>query len=297
MYTLRTGVCTTDFENQKLYTADKLFARIRELGFGAVQFAFSSISETDFTPNGQIEIPKEIPYVAVVAADRAAAKYDLPIEVVNGTFNMAHPDAAVRAEGLRRFTILVEASAVLGAKYISLCSGSRNVEQLWTWSSENGTDEAWADMYETMLRAVEMAEKAGITLAIESEAANIIDTPENARRLMDAIGSKHLKMILDCANLFHRGMAHPENVQIVLANAFEKYGKDIVIAHGKDIRAGDGIDFCSTGLGIVDFAYTARQLRAVGYTGDMFLHGIYDEADMPRAREYWESQRDNAQKE
>lgn len=291
MYTLRTGVCTTDFENKTIYTADALFARIRELGFGAVQFAFSSIAETEYTPNGQIEMPKEIPYAAVVAADRAAAKYDLPIEVVNGTFNMAHPDASVRVEGLRRFEILLEASADLGAKYISLCSGSRNVEHLWTWSCENDTDEAWADMYETMAAAVEMAEKAGITLAIESEAANIIDTPENARRLMDAIGSPNLKMILDCANLFHRGVAHTENVHMVLENAFKQYGKDIVIVHGKDIREGDGIDFCGTGLGIIDFAYTAELLKAAGYTGDMFLHGIYEENDMVRAREYWEERR------
>lgn len=291
MYTLRTGVCTTDFENQKLYTANELFARIHALGFGAVQFAFSSIAETNYTPNGKIEIPEQIPNVAIVAADRAAAKYDLPIEVVNGTFNMAHPDPAIRAEGLRRFAILVEATTALGAKYISLCSGSRNPDHLWTWSAENSKADAWDSMYETMVRAVELAEKAGLTLAIESEAANIIDTPENARRLLDAIGSNHLKMILDCANLFHRGMAHPENVHVVLANAFEKFGKDIVIAHGKDIREGDGIDFCGTGLGIVDFAYTAQQLRAVGYTGDMFLHGIYDENDMVRAREYWESKR------
>lgn len=291
MYKLRTGVCTTDFENRPLYTADALFSRIRELGFGALQFAFSSISETNFAPSGQIEIPKQIPYIAVVAADRAAGKYDLPIEVVNGTFNMAHPDPAVRAEGLRRFAILTEASAALGAKYISLCSGSRNPDHLWTWSVDNDTAEAWDNMYETMEKAVELAEKAGLTLAIESEAANVIDTPENARRLLDAIGSNHLKMILDCANLFHRGTAHRENVQIVLANAFEKFGDDIVIAHGKDIREGDGIDFCGTGLGIVDFAYTATMLETVGYTGDMFLHGIYEESDMVRAREYWESKR------
>lgn len=292
MYTLRTGVCTTDFENQTLYSADTLFQCIRELGFGVVQFAFSSISETNFIPTGLIEIPEYIPYTAVIAADRATAKYQLPIEVVNGTFNMAHPDASVRAEGLRRFSILVEASAALGAKYISLCSGSRNPDHLWTWSPENDTPQAWSDMYETMCKAVEMAEKANLTLAIESEAANIIDTPENARKLMDTIGSSHLKMILDCANLFHRGMAHPENVQFVLTNTFELFGKDIVIAHGKDILEGDGIDFCATGLGIVQFDYTAQLLKSVGYAGDMFLHGIYAENDMVRAREYWESMRD-----
>jgi sugar phosphate isomerase/epimerase len=134
---------------------------------------------------------------------------------------------------------------------------------------------------------VELAEKRNITLAIESEASNIIDTPENARWVMDEIGSDYLKMILDCANLFHKGTAHPENVQAVIGHAFDLFGKDIVIAHGKDIREGDGIEFCGTGLGIVDFGFTADKLRQAGYKGDMFLHGIYDENDMPRARAYW----------
>lgn len=290
MITQRTGVCTTDFEhaNTPLYTADTLFARMGELGFGAVQFAFSSISETDFVPNGQIEIPAEIPYRAVVAADRAANRHGLPIEVVNGTFNMAHPDAAVRAEGLRRFSILTKASAALGAKYISLCSGSRNPDHLWTWSPNNDDRDAWDDMFDTISHAVELAERENITLAIESEAANIIDTPENARKIMDQIGSSHLKMILDCANLFHPGQAHPENVHDVLAHAFAVFGDDIVIAHGKDIRQSDRIDFCGTGLGIVDFAYVANALRKLQYAGDMFLHGIYAEDDMVRAREHWE---------
>lgn len=286
----RTGVCTTDFEhtNMPLYSAETLFARVQELGLGVVQFAFSSIAESEFTPSGQIEIPEYIPYTAVVAADRAANRYGLPIEVVNGTFNMAHPDASVREEGLRRFDILTKASAALGAKYISLCSGSRNADHLWSWSAENDSKEAWDDMYSTIARAVEMAERENIVLAIESEAANIIDTPENARKIMDTIGSPNLKMILDCANLFHRGMAHPENVHHVLEHAFELLGNDIVIAHGKDIREGDSIDFCGTGRGIVDFAYVAGELRKLGYTGDMFLHGIYEEDDMVRAREHWE---------
>jgi len=287
---MRTGVCTTDFEHagEPLRRADTLFGVIRDFGFSCVQFAFSSIAETGFVPTGEIEIPAVIPYAAVVEADRAAARHGLPIEVINGTFNMAHPDGTVREEGLRRFAILTEAAEALGAKYISLCSGSRNAAHLWTWSPDNDTPEAWDAMADTIKRAVSMAEARGIVLAIESEAANVIDTPENARRIMDEVGSSNLKMILDCANLFHRGTAYPENVRETIGHAFDLFGDDIVIAHGKDIRAGDGIDFCGTGLGIVDFTYTADKLREVSYTGDMFLHGIYDEADMPRAIAHWQ---------
>lgn len=285
------GVCSTDFESEAHapYTAEVLFAKMKEYGFKAVQFAFSSIAETAFTPNGQIEIPAEIPAAAIRAVAENAAKYDIPVEVINGTFNMAHPDEEIRKEGLARLALLADAAQALGVKFISLCSGTFNRDHLWSYSPGNETDSAWNAMYGTMERAVETAEKHGIILAIESEASNVISTPERARRLMDAVGSDKLKMILDCANLFHAGEAHPENVKDVITRAFEVYGHDIVIAHGKDIREGDGIDFCGTGDGIVDFALTAVLLKQYCYAGDMFLHGIYAKEDMVKAREHWEN--------
>ena len=288
---MRTGICTTDFEKSGTApgSAEHLFLAIHELGLSCVQFAFSSVAECEFTPTGQIEIPAHIPSGAIRSVQKYAAEYSVSIEVINGTFNMAHPDKTVRAEGLRRFALLADAAEELGAKYISLCSGTRNPRHLWTFSPENGTKDAWNDMEDTVKRAVELAEKKNIVLVIESEASNIIDTPEKARKIMDTVGSEYIKMILDCANLFHRGQAKPENVRPIIDHAFEVFGKDIAVAHGKDIRAGDGIDFCGTGLGIVDFAYTASLLRKYGFRGDMFLHGIYDVSDMPRAVAHWEA--------
>ena len=289
------GVCSTDFESDTHapYTAAVLFAKMKERGFEAVQFAFSSIAETDFTPSGQIEIPAVIPSDAIRAVLENAEAYGIPVRVINGTFNMAHPDRAVREEGIRRFDVLCSAAKELGADYISLCSGTRNPDNLWAPHPDNDTEDAWEDMLDTVTRCTELAERYGIVLAVESEASNIISTPERARRLMDTVGSPNLKMILDCANLFHAGEAHPENVRTVLEHAFALYGHDIVLAHGKDISEGDGISFCGTGRGIVDFAYTAKLLCDYGFAGDMFLHGIYDEDDMIRAKTHWLNASDN----
>ena len=65
--------------------------------------------------------------------------------------------------------------------------------------------------------------------------------------------------------------------------ASELFGKDIVLAHGKDIRESDGIDFCAAGEGIVDFAYMTGLLKKAHYDGDFMLHGIYDEEKMPHS--------------
>ncbi|MBQ7300401.1 MAG: sugar phosphate isomerase/epimerase [Clostridia bacterium] len=285
------GVCSTDFESaaHAPYSTAVLFEKMKERGFEAVQFAFSSIAESDFTPTGQIEIPAIIPDAAICAVQANAEKYGIPVKVINGTFNMAHPDKEIREEGIRRFHVLCRASKQLGAAYISLCSGTRNPDNLWAPHPDNDTDAAWEDMLDAVSNCTRIAEQYGIVLAVESEASNIISTPERARRLMDTIGSPNLKMILDCANLFHAGTAHPKNVRATLDHAFALYGQDIVLAHGKDICEGDGIAFCGTGRGIIDFAYTAKLLADYGFLGDMFLHGIYDEDDMVRAREHWQT--------
>ncbi len=50
-----------------------------------------------------------------------------------------------------------------------------------------------------------------------------------------------------------------------------------MLAHGKDIKAGPGIDFCAAGQGIVDFPHMLSRLKQIGYTGDLLLHGVYSE--------------------
>ena len=271
---MRIGVCTSDFGTMK---ADELFRRVASHGFESTQLAFCSAEECGFTPDGRIEIPESVSDEAIAAILAAAKKHNVEILSVNGTFNMAHPDPAVRAEGVRRYEGFAEAVKKLGCKYASVCTGTRNPEHLWSPSPLNNTEEAWQDMLETMRAVVRIAERHGLILAIETEASNVVDTPEKARRVMDEVGSDSLKMIIDCANLFHAGEAHPGNVRKVMKHAFDVFGRDIVMAHGKDIAESDGIEFIATGQGIVDFPYFFELLKEYGYSGDMLLHGVFDE--------------------
>ena len=280
---MRIGICTTDFS---ALPAEELFARIARMGYECVQFSFASVTEAGFEAGPALEIPPEIAPETVACVARAAQAHGLPIVAVNGTFNMAHPDAEVRAEGVRRFAILADAVKALGCPVISLCTGTRNRESLWRPHPDNLTPEAWADSLATMRQLCAIAEARGLTLAVETEASNVVRTAERARRMLDEAGSPALKMILDPANLFLPGTARPENAAASLETAFACFGEDIVLAHGKDIRPGDGIDFCGTGLGMVDFDLMLRLLAEHGYRGDWVLHGIYDEADMPRALAY-----------
>lgn len=277
---MRLGVCTTDFAPMGV---EDLFARVRALGFEAVQFSFASVLESDFTAAGDLEIPPAIRDGTVEQIRRSAQRYGLSIVAVNGTYNMAHPDRAVREEGVRRFEVLADAVMELGCPVISLCTGTRNRDSLWRPHPDNGTPEAWSDMMEGMRALLAIAGRRGLTLAVETEASNVVDSPEKARRLLEACASPALKMIIDCANLFHAGQAHPQNVRPIIARAFEQFGADIALAHGKDIAESEGIDFCPTGQGIVDYPFFLEKLAEWGYSGDMLLHGIYDGQAMARA--------------
>ena len=280
---MRLGVCTTDFQRD---TADAIFAKAAGFGFECVQLSLDSVAECGFVADKQCEFPGEIPGEALDAIRKASEKYHLPIVSMNGTFNMAHPDEQVRREGLRRFAGLMEIAKELGRPMVSLCSGSRNPNHLWRTHPDNVTEAAYRDMLECMKRCAEMAEKADVTLAIETEAANVIRTPQTAARVLRDVGSGKLKMILDCANLFLPGRACREFAKDTLDEAFYWFGYDIALAHGKDIRPGKGISFCATGLGIVDFPHALRLLKQYGFEGDMVLHGIYEDGLFPGCVEF-----------
>ena len=280
---MQVGMCSGDYTPR---TAEAMLAAIHASGSVCAQISLASITECDFTPDRRVEIPERIPREAVKAIREAAERHGVRVISLNGTFNMAHPDRAVRLEGARRFEALCAAAQELGAPFVSLCTGTRNEADLWTGHPANGEPSAMDDLYATTELILRHAERFGVTMGIETEANNLIDSADKARTYMDKFASPRLKMILDAANLFHAGDAHRDNVRPVLDHAFELVGRDVVMTHAKDIREGDGIRFCATGEGIIDFPYFVKLLRDVNYPGDMLIHGVYDEAKMPGRVEY-----------
>jgi len=264
------GICTTDFSAQPV---EALFAKIAGYGFSQVQLDFASI--------GEEEMPARIEPGLIERILCAARENHLELVAVNGTFNIIDLDQSVREQGIERFEVLARACCDLGCPILTLCTGTRSSETMWSWHPDNDSELAWQDMMRSMRSLMAIAERYQIILGIETEAANVISTPERARRLMDAFASPLLKVILDGANLFHRNTAFPENVQPTLKHAFDVLGQDIILAHGKDIAHSAEIRFAAPGMGIIDFDYFLQLLKTYGYKDGMILHGIEDEADIP----------------
>ena len=271
---MKTGVITTEFHPMK---AEELFQRVQSLGFESVQLSFASVIEADFISDSHMELPSGIPVKAVYKIKKAAYNNNISITACSGTFNMAHPDPHIHEEGVRRMDSLAAAARELGVKVISLCSGTRSVERLWSYHPDNGTGEAWADMTDTLKRIVETGESYGVTMAVETEYNNVVDTPERALRMLEEINSPRLGIIMDCANLFRPGEAYKNSVTAVMERGFKLLGKYTALAHGKDIRESEGIEFCPTGEGIIDYGLFLALLKKYAYKGDMILNGIYDQ--------------------
>jgi sugar phosphate isomerase/epimerase len=121
-----------------------------------------------------------------------------------------------------------------------------------------------------MEQAVRVAEEHEVTLAFEPEVNNVVDSAEKGNRLLNEMRSSRLKVVMDAANLFREGeLAHSEEI---LDRAFELLGKDIVIAHAKDVK--NTGEVVAAGRGELDYDRYLENLRGVGYEGPLILHGL-----------------------
>lgn len=237
------------------------------------------LRETQFNMSvaGLPSMPDEISPAVADRVREAAAERNITVVAVSGTFNMIHPDPEVRRDGLRRLDVLAGACERLGTATITLCTGTRDPQDMWRRHPDNVRPEAWRDLLATMQEALETAERQGITLAFEPETGNVVDSAEKGRHLLDEMRSPHLKVILDAANLFDaedpaRRLSRSEEI---LYRAFELLGGDLVLAHAKDVK--ESGEVVAAGMGDLDYDLYLKHLSEAGYVGPLVMHGLAEE--------------------
>lgn len=249
------------------YTTGTLEARLDEVkahGLACVQFGLSCA--------GLPDMPDAIPSGLPEQIRREASARGIAVASLQGTFNMCHPDPEHRAAGLRRLRVLAGSCASMGTSTIHICTGTRDPNSMWRRHPDNYTPDAWSDMAATVRQAVQLAREAKVVLAFEPEISNVVDTARKARRLLDEIGSPRLKVNIDPANLFHAGELPRMNE--ILEEAFDLLGKDIVLAHAKDLDHDGDAGHKAAGEGLLDYDLYLRLLRANRFTGPLLLHGL-----------------------
>jgi sugar phosphate isomerase/epimerase len=231
-------------------------------GYGAVQYNMAC--------SGLAAMPDRLSAAEIAAVATASADTGVAIAAVSGTYNMIHPDPAVRAAGLQRLAILMAAASGMGTRMVTLCTGTRDPADQWKHHKDNTTAEAWGDLLTEMGKACRLAEPLGIRLGIEPELANVVNSAASARRLIDDLKSPALAIVLDPANLFE---VTPLTAQrSLLSQAVDLLADRIVMAHAKDRDATGG--FATAGQGVVDFPHFLGRLKAAGFDGDLVTHGL-----------------------
>ena len=251
-------------------TLEEVFQAVASHGLAVVQFNFSCA--------GLPSLPDEIEPVVLDRIRRATTRHQVSIAAVSGTFNMIHPEARQRRDGLRRLGVVAAACARLGASVLTLCAGTRDPENMWRAHPDNSSPEAWQDLTASMAEALTIAETHQLILGIEPELNNVVDSARQARRLLEDMKSPRLKIILDPANLFHPG--NPASWPSTLEDAFAWLGGDIILAHAKELDGKGHAGNLPLGAGRLDWDDYLSRLDGAGFAGPLIMHG-FEERDVP----------------
>jgi sugar phosphate isomerase/epimerase len=261
---MQLGIMTRTFVRP---TLEETLDAVQAYGLSCVQFSLSCA--------GIAALPDWIEPELSDRIRQAMADRGLAMAAISGTFNMIHPDPQERQSGLRRLAVLAAACERLGTSLITLCTGTRDPENMWRRHPANDSPEAWRDLVISMTEAVRLAEAYGVTLGVEPEVSNVVDSAAKARRLLDELGSPRLKIIMDGANLFHTGEL--PRMREILTEAFDLLGEDIVLAHAKDLSQDGAAGHEAAGTGLLDYDHYLSLLRRTGFAGGLILHSLSED--------------------
>jgi sugar phosphate isomerase/epimerase len=256
-------------------TVEEVFDAVARHGLRWVQFNFACA--------GLPSLPDEVDPALLDRLRKAAAERRIAIAAVSATFNMIHPDPLQRRAGRRKLDVIAGTCARLDTRLVTLCTGTRDPDDMWRHHPDNDSREAWRDLRIALNKALTTADKHDVTLGIEPETANVINSARKARRVLDELKSPRLKIIIDPANLLRR--ADLPRMREVLDEAFDLLGGDIILAHAKELGADGQAGQRALGTGVLDWEHYLALLQRAQFNGPMIMHG-FEEKDVEASTEF-----------
>ncbi len=172
--------------------------------------------------------------------------------------NLCTPDLEEYAKTLEIYKAHLRFAKAIGAKLVGTETGAPNTS--YTPCPECYTEEALQLFIERVTPVVRYAEEIGQLFAIEPVALHIVNTPERCERVLKAVNSPNLKVILDAVNLLYVGNVHEK--ESVVLDGIARLAPYTELLHMKDckpdtvIRDGEVIPYVATmacGLGTMDY--------------------------------------------
>ncbi len=221
---------------------------VREQGFSCVHLALSKTID-----------PALMNPAAATPGLAAQVKHDLgdiDLAVLGCYLNLTHPDEAAYCDILKKYRAHIQLARWMNAGCVGTETGNPNAEYRYD-PARSHTTEALEMFIRRVAPVVECAEKFGVTLAIEPVYTHIVYDGKAARKVLDAVRSDNLKIILDPVNLLH-----PDNLDRrgdVIREAIDLLGEDVVIIHMKDYQnAQTHLKAMACGLGEMDYTDILR---------------------------------------
>jgi len=256
-------------------TAGEVAAAVAGAGFGLVQLNLSSIGAPTVPPGGAA-----LDFAGIRSAFEAQG---VRIWGLSCTYNLVHPDLALRDEYTARAEWLIGRAPELGAEVVTLCSGTRDAEDMWRAHPSNSSPEAWAELRTSLDKLLPAAEGAGVRLGIEPEPGNIVADAARASDLLAELGNdaRLIGIVLDPANLVTPATA-PDQDRI-LRHAFGVLGAETVALHAKDVVSTGA--YAAAGLGQLDYDLVFELHAALPASVPVIVQDS-NEADVPRTRRF-----------
>lgn len=184
----------------------------------------------------------------------------LDVAVLGCYLNLAHPDESEYGRIQDKYIAHLRMACWMKAGVVGTETGNPNAA--YAYQPGVSHSEASLELFIRRLEpVVKTAEKLGAILAIEPVYTHIVSDGARARRVLDAIASPNLQIILDPVNLLHRdNLARRDEV---IAQAISLLGKDTAVLHLKDcvVDAQGDVKSVAAGTGLMDYSAVLRFAR------------------------------------
>ncbi|MBP3543739.1 MAG: sugar phosphate isomerase/epimerase [Lachnospiraceae bacterium] len=270
---MRLGIRGHDMEKAPF---EEWVANIKKKGFCCTQLALKKAIH-DFNVNNEALTPGMAMYMRQVFAEN---KVD--VSVLGCYLNLADPNKERLKKTMDTYKANIRFAAMLGCGMVGTETGAVNEE--YKYEPANHTEEALEIFIKNCREIVKYAESMGVIFAIEPVYNHIVYDCKRARKVLDAINSPNLQIILDPVNII--SVDNYRNQDAILEEAFELLKDDIIAIHSKDFVIEDNKVISKiTGQGILNYDLLMKLVKKNKPLVHVLLEGTKPE-NVESAKEY-----------
>jgi sugar phosphate isomerase/epimerase len=244
----RLGVCARTFRRE---TPRQVAEAIADAGYKMAHWDFAAI--------GLETVPTDLTAELCDEVRQAFDAVGVSIPSVSATFNIIHPDFNASIMTYLGGLKLITLARRLGASVVTICSGTRDLDDMWRAHPQNSEHHVQWMALRTIEELVKDAKKAKVTIGIEPHPGNTISDAALARRFFFSTKpTTAAGLVLNPANLLT-----PETIDeqhMVLDHALGMLAPWIVAVHAKDVVASG---YSAPGAGLMDYPRLLEQLTRI----------------------------------